>query len=224
VRDDVSVRYRTATEHAFVTLKGWITTGVLAPGATIDQAELSQRLGMSRVPVRMALERLASEGLVELTPRRSAVVMPLSLQEMSDLYAVRDPLERLATELASDRLTDADFEALAGILAQTEEQVRRGDLEGFLASNRAFHMRIYAASGNSVLIRVIGGLWDLSERYRRAYLQLPARAEESTAEHRRIFDLLRARRGTEAAAFMGEHNAKTLRVLAAYYGREGGGP
>jgi DNA-binding GntR family transcriptional regulator len=223
VRDDVTVRYRTATEHAFITLKRWITAGVLAPGASIDQAELSQRLGMSRVPVRTALERLASEGLVALTPRRGAVVMPLSLQEMSDLYVVRHHLEGLATELAADRLTEADVEALARILAQTEEEVRRGDLEAFLASNRAFHMRIYAASGNAVLTRVIGGLWDLSERYRRAYLQLPARAEESTAEHRHIFDLLRARRGAEAAAFMREHNAKTMRVLAEYYGREGSG-
>jgi DNA-binding GntR family transcriptional regulator len=219
----MDIRYPTATEHAFVTLKRWIINGMLAPGASIDQAELSRRLGMSRVPVRTALERLASEGLVVLTPRRGAVVMPVSLQEMSDLYVVRNHLEGLATELAVDRLTEADLEALARILSQTEEEVRRGDLEAFLASNRAFHMRIYAATGNAVLIRVIGGLWDLSERYRRAYLQLPARAQESTAEHRHIFELLRARRGAEAAAFMREHNAKTMRVLAEYYGWEGTG-
>jgi DNA-binding GntR family transcriptional regulator len=214
---DLNVRYRTATEHAFVTLKRWINDGVLAPGSTIDQAELSQSLGMSRVPVRTALERLASEGFVTLTPHRSAVVMKLSLEEMSDLYLVRRHLEGLATEQAAERLADEDFAVLEEILARTEEEVRSGGLEAFLSSNRAFHMRIYAAAGNAVLLRIIEGLWDLSERYRRAYLRMPARAAESMAEHRRIFDLLRQRRGGEAAAFMREHNDKTMRVLIDRY-------
>ena len=87
ISDEDQVRYRTATEHAFATLKRWIIAGILPPGSTIDQAELSQRLGMSRIPVRTALERLASERLISLTPRRSAVVTRLSIALLSSVRA-----------------------------------------------------------------------------------------------------------------------------------------
>ena len=224
IPDEDQVRYRTATEHAFATLKRWIIAGILPPGSTIDQAELSQRLGMSRIPVRTALERLASERLISLTPRRSAVVTRLSPEEMADLYFVRYHLEGLATELAAERLTEKDLADLDRTLEQTEEEAARGDLESFLASNRAFHMCIYRAAGNAVLMRMIESLWDLSERYRRAYLQLPVRARESADEHRRIFELLRERRAAEAAAFMREHNEKTVRVLLQHYRQEGASP
>jgi DNA-binding GntR family transcriptional regulator len=216
---DEAPRYKTATEHAFTMLKQWINDGVLAPGSTIDQVQLSQTLGMSRVPVRLALERLASEGLVALAPHRSAVVMPISLQEMRDLYAVRHHLEGLATELAARWRSDEDLVELEHILEMTERQVAAGDLEGFLTSNRAFHMRVYTAAHNAVLLRVIESLWDLSERYRRAYLRLPARARESTDEHRQIYELLSARNIREARAFMQEHNDKTMRVLVEWFDR-----
>jgi DNA-binding GntR family transcriptional regulator len=208
-----AVRYRTATEHAFRMLKQWIIQGDIAPGTPIDQSEVSARLGMSRMPVRTALERLDSEGLIMLMPHRGAVVAPTSVREMHDLYFVRHHLEGIATELAAETLAEAELEAIARILDTIEAQVRSGDLEAFLASNRAFHMAVYRAAHNVVLEHVIASLWDLSERYRRAYLQLPARARESTAEHRQIYELLRARRAREASDFMRRHNNKTMQVL-----------
>ncbi len=216
------VRYRTASEHAYRVLKQWILDGQLAPGSAIDQADVSARLGISRMPVRTALERLDSEGLVLLTPHRGAIVAPTSVREMRELYFVRRHLEGLATELAAQGLSDAQLDELVRILDLTEQQVRVGDLDGFLASNRAFHMAIYAGANNAVLRRVIESLWDLGERYRRAYLQLPERADESTAEHRRIYELLRSRRAREARAFMEEHNDKTMRVLIERFERDSG--
>jgi DNA-binding GntR family transcriptional regulator len=217
------LRYRTASEHAFRILKQWINDGALRPGSAIDQAELSSTLGMSRVPIRTALERLASEGLVTLTPHRGAVVTSISVQELRDLYFVRRHLEGVATELAAQHMAQDDFDALERILTTTEEQVSAGDLEGFLKSNRAFHLRIYAAAANAVLARVIESLWDLGERYRRSYLQLPARARESTNEHRRLFELLRRRDVAAAGAYMRDHNDKTMRVLLDHFQQTGGG-
>lgn len=207
------VRYRTASEHAFRVLKQWIIEGEIAPGTTIDQAEISARLGMSRMPIRTALERLDSEGLIMLVPHRGAVVTPTSVREMHDLYFVRHHLEGIATELAAGMLLEPELDEIAMILETIEAQVRSGDLEAFLTSNRAFHMAVYRGAHNAVLEREIAGLWDLSERYRRAYLQLPARAKESTAEHRQIHQLLRARRAREASEFMRKHNDKTMQVL-----------
>jgi DNA-binding GntR family transcriptional regulator len=216
-------RYRTATEYAVAAIKEWILVGDLAPGLRLDQFELAERLGMSRIPIRTALERLSSEGLVDLLPHRGAVVAGTSRQEMLDLYSVRNHLEGLATHLAAARITDEQLDRLEQNLRDTERQVKAGDLEAFLRTNREFHMAIYSAAGNDVLVRVIKGLWDLSERYRRAYLQHPARAEESTAEHRRLLGLLRERNGDAAAVFVREHNEKTIRTLAESYasGRDG---
>lgn len=176
-------RYRTATEYAVAAIKKWILDGDLAPGTRLDQFALAGRLGMSRIPVRTALERLASEGLVELLPHRGAVVSGISQQEMLDLYFVRNHLEGMATLLAADQLSEPQFKRLEENLADTERQIASGDLEAFLRTNREFHMTIYESAGNPVLMRIISGLWDLSERYRRAYLQLPARAsrQRSTA-------------------------------------------
>jgi DNA-binding GntR family transcriptional regulator len=207
------VRYRTASEHAFRMLKQWIIEGDIAPGTTIDQAEISAKLGLSRMPIRTALERLDSEGLIMLVPHRGAVVTPTSVREMHDLYFVRRHLEGIATELAAEMLLEPELEEIARILETIEGQVRSGDLEAFLASNRAFHMAVYRGAHNAVLEREIAGLWDLSERYRRAYLQLPDRAKESTAEHRQIYQLLQARRAREASECMRKHNDKTMQVL-----------
>src|SRR5579871_797216 len=122
---DGAPRYKTASAHAVAVLKKWINDGVLAPGSTIDQVQISEDLGMSRVPIRTALERLASEGLVVLAPHRRAIVVPLSLQEMRDLYYVRHHLEGVAAELAARHRTDEDLAALGQILASTEAQIGR---------------------------------------------------------------------------------------------------
>lgn len=210
-------RYRTATEYAVAAIKELIIDGKLAPGMRLDQFELAERLEMSRIPIRTALERLASEGLIDLLPHRGALVAGTSRQEMINLYFVRNHLEGLATRLAASLLTEDQLERLEQNLGETERQVEAGDLEAFLRTNREFHMIIYRAAGNPVLLRVISSLWDLSERYRRAYLQLPARARESTSEHRRLLELLRDKGGDAAAAFMREHNEKTIRGLVELY-------
>jgi DNA-binding GntR family transcriptional regulator len=211
-------QYVTATEHAFQVLKEWVNHGALAPGTVLDQVEMSRALGVSRVPVRMAFERLASEGFITLTPHKSAVVREISLQEMRDVYVVRHRLEQLAMELAAGQLSVEDQQQLDDILIETTACLLNGDVEGFLACNRRFHMQIYQASANGTLMHVIGNLWDLSERYRRTYLQLPGRAQQSTEEHYHLSGLLKQRRRDEAVAFLQKHNEATLGALADRFG------
>lgn len=211
-------QYVTATEHAYLVLKEWVNHGVLAPGTVLDQVEISRALGVSRLPVRMAFERLASEGFITLTPHKSAVVREISLREMRDVYVVRYRLEHLAMELAVGQLSGEDLRHLEDILVRTSSCANSGDVEGFIACNRQFHMQIYGVSRNSTLMHVIGNLWDLSERYRRTYLQLPGRAEQSTIEHRHLFELLSERRCDEAVSFLQKHNATTLAALVDRFG------
>jgi len=211
-------QYVTATEHAFQVLKEWVNHGVLAPGTVLDQVEISQALGVSRVPVRMAFERLASEGFITLTPHKSAVVREISLLEMRDVYVVRHRLEQLAMELAVDQLSGEDLRHVDDILTKTAECLTNGDVDGLIACNRQFHMQIYGVSRNGTLMHVIGNLWDLSERYRRTYLQIPGRAEQSTDEHRHLLSLLKERRGDEAVSFLQQHNETTLAALVDRFG------
>lgn len=206
-------RYRTAIEHATHLVRQWIFRGVLKPGTAIDQVALGQKLGMSRIPIRTALERLATEGLINLTPRKGATVPALSQKEMNDLYFVRGRLEGMAVELASDNLTDANLRELEQMLTVASFQVEAGDLEGFLQTCKNFHFKIYATCGNDVLVRVIEGLWTLCERYRRAYLQLPNRLNESLAEHRQVLHSLANRTPSESVSLMREHLNKTKQIL-----------
>jgi DNA-binding GntR family transcriptional regulator len=184
----------TATEKVMARLRTMLITGALAPGSRIDQADLVRRFDVSIVPIREALARMASAGLVEIVPHRGVFVVNVSAEELIDLYAVREVLEEQAAMIAVDRMTDADIEALAQVAQAMERAARKGELEHFLKLNREFHFTVYRASKRRHMLQVIEQMWDLSARY--AHLQLhavPDRAVESMAEVHAIVSACRRR-------------------------------
>lgn len=206
-------RPSTVVDYAYEAVKRDILSGKLAPGSRIDQDALAEALGCSKIPLRSALERLAAEGLVQNHSFRGTTVSPLSLSELDEIYLVRCLLEKLATELAAARLTPDDLEALYG-LVEWQEAVA-DDLDALLEANRAFHMKLYSLADRPLLLQIIERLWDLSERYRRAFLQGAGISQSSTLEHRHLVDLLAQGKGREAAEYVVQHNQKTRSVLIA---------
>jgi DNA-binding GntR family transcriptional regulator len=194
--------HRTVTEKVLEQLRDLILSGALAPGSRIDQAELSERFAVSLVPVREALARLQSSGLVHIVPHRGVFTAPLSVEELIDIYQVRELLEEQAARLAAPRLTDDDI-ALIKTLADREEQLADStDYDSFLAINRELHFTIYRASGRRNLVQIIAQLWDQSTRYRRLQLAaIPERARASMFETRAIVAACR-RRDPEALGTM----------------------
>lgn len=206
-------QYRTAVQYAYEQLKSWILDHTLKPDQRLDQDELATMLNLSKTPVRTALEKLASEGLVQVSPHRSASISPLSREELEEIYMLREMLEAKATRLAVQRITPEELVRVRELMDRSEQLIAQGKFAEYLEVNRQFHLTIYRAAKSSVLYRLIALLWDMSLRYRAAYLQLPGRTEDSIAEHREIVRLLAAGEEEKVVPYMTLHNNKTKQVL-----------
>lgn len=152
----------TKAEAVYRETRWRILTGALPPGTPVNQAELAAEFQMSPTPVREALRRLESEGLVVFVAHTMVTVSPLDLKELDDLYAIRVDLDSLAGRLAATNRTEED-------IAKLKELLEPGDgieTRGRLGRNREFHRAVFSASGNQQLTRLLDQLWDRTERYR----------------------------------------------------------
>jgi DNA-binding GntR family transcriptional regulator len=199
-------------------LRRRILTAELAPSTPLNQEQLAAELGVSTTPLREALRRLESEGLVTLLAHREAVVSPLDADELAAIYEVRAELDPLAAALAAGRHDTAE----AGGIRDATERMRKPGREDRLTVNRRYHAAIYRACHNPVLVEVLEGLWDRSDRYRRS---VGFMATETTIvdEHLAIAEAVLARRADEAASLMRRHIARTRATFEEVYGGAGAG-
>ena len=128
-----------------------ILSGELAPGSVLSETALASSFGVSRGPIREALGRLASDGLVAITPRRGAIVSELTPDEFVGAYQVREALETLAIRLAVPRLPGPDLERLRELHREMVEHAKRREVDAFFAANARFHELFAIASGNQKL-------------------------------------------------------------------------
>jgi DNA-binding GntR family transcriptional regulator len=141
-------------------LRREILWGVIPPGSVLTVRGLAERLAVSPMPVRDALQRLASEELVEIHPRSSTRVAQISPDTIQELYLIRRHLEPLAARLAVPRMTQADIKRLKSLLQKLEVAAHNDDPEEWHRWNQEFHFLIFRRSGNVQLERVAQGLWD----------------------------------------------------------------
>jgi DNA-binding GntR family transcriptional regulator len=187
--DASGLDYRTKVDAAYERLRHWILTGRLKPGEKLDQAWLASHMRVSRTPLRHALLRLASERLVDAEPHRSAVVAPLSLVEIEDLYQSRRALESMLAEAGATKLTEAAVRQMRHVVEMQDRAVREADPDRFTELDREFHFALYRAAGYARAYDMIQELRDASERYVRFYAVYKDGAAESLGEHRRILQL-----------------------------------
>jgi DNA-binding GntR family transcriptional regulator len=195
----------TLWQRVYDHLRAAILSGRLEPGAELAEVPLSEELGVSRGPIREAIGRLASEGLVTVRPRRGAVVSPLSKEEFLELYQVREALERMAVKLAVRRLQPEDFAALQGLIDDMATHAERGQVDEFFEANAAFHARLIDASGNAKLGEMYRQLLDQIGRYRTRSLRLRGNLQRSIAEHAAILRAAKRGDAERAAHLMSEH-------------------
>ncbi len=210
--------YATKSDFAYRTLRARILTGELAPGQVLNQATLARTIGISTTPLREALRRLTSEGLVELDAHRDARVTDLSADEARDLLEVRRSLDPLAASLAAARRTADDLaavrEAAAGV-----EPLRPDSGMDHLVAHRRLHAAIYRASHNDLLVAALDGLWDKADRYRRVGLSPdrgPEERDRTAAEHARLVECVAAGDAEGAAEVMRAHVDAGLGARAAW--------
>lgn len=186
----------------------------LTPGTWIDEQKLAEEYGISRTPLREALKVLASEGLVDLRPRRGCYVTEISRQDMDDIFPLMAMLEGRCAAEAVKRAKPADISALKNIHEQLEAAARDGRIDAFFESNQEFHKKIQELSGNRWLLSVIQDLRKVLKLSRMHSLSLEGRLEQSLDEHRLIMAALQAGDAVKAEKLMHDHLLSGREALA----------
>jgi len=207
-----------AAQYAYESLKEWILSGFLVPGEKIDQDEAARKLNLSRMPIRSALDRLSSEGLVNKIPHRGATVSPLSDVTLNHIYDVRAQLEAMAIMSLTSNVTSEILDKLYNTLFY-QQNVADTSIMSILEMNRKFHQLLVQLSGNEVLLRLFDNIWEQCERYRRIYFQIPHSNDRIQAEHRRIVDLVASGDAQGAADFIVKHTRSSQQVLLELMGK-----
>ncbi len=196
-------------------LRTAIINGRLAPGTTLLQEQLAEQMGVSRTPIRDALDRLANEGLVARSPGGRVSVAELSFQELREKYAVRGVLEGLALRLAAQRMGDRQLKKLNSLLREMHAAVEQNDVLTVTEIGAEFHDIIIDSCGNDFLIQTLHSLNDSIRRYRRVAANIPGRAAETMLEHQQIYSALQSGEIETAEKLIQEHIANSQQQLEA---------
>lgn len=209
VTSGTQLNVQTKAEAVYVEVRRLILEGILEPGATLSQEALAGRLGISITPLREALRRLESDGLMELRAHRTMAVPQLTRDDLHELYAVRQRLDPFAAGEAARLASDEQIAAIATAAAV----LSASDLHAGLVANRNFHRAIYSAAGNRVLTDILDRLWDRSDRYRLIVLRDRSSQASARQEHAAIAAAIQSRDARQAARLMDEHVQGTLRIV-----------
>lgn len=193
---DISLKidaYLPLRDIVFNTLRDAIINGDLEPGERLIEISLAETLGVSRTPVREAIRELENEGLVVMTPRKGAEVAKISHSDLTDVLEVRRVLEVLAIELACEKITEQELEALENNLNEFKECIIKGTPAQLSALDETFHDIIYNATGNKRLIQILNNLRKQMYRYRFVYIKGINHKETLHSEHAKILKALKAR-------------------------------
>ena len=208
----------TLADEAFRKIRTAIVKGEIAPGAKINEPQLSKEYGISRGPLREAIRRLEGCKLVEIKANVGAKVVSLSTTQIVEIYEIREQLEGLACRLAASRIRPEDCLNLRQLLSNHEAEIdsengrRYYQTEGDLD----FHFLIIQLSGNSRLFDLLcGELYHLLRLYRCQTSAQPSRPEQAFSEHYQIVNALENQDGELAEFLMKRHirNAKKTLLM-----------
>jgi len=177
----------------------------VSPGSQLHIEKLSERLGISRTPIREALLRLENLGLVEAHPRVGFFVADITVGDLAELFEIRDWLESKAAEKVASLLNDKDLVYLDDLLAATEKAVIENDEVLFLKFEEKFHDFIIQRCGNRHLLGVIESMYNLIHRERILSVSSRENVEMTLVEHRRIVAAFHEKDSQKASSMMSMH-------------------
>ncbi len=215
---------RTLADRVFARLQDDIVRGEILPGSKVSETELASRYGVSRGPLREAIRRLESRKLLERVVHVGTRVASLSVNDLIEIYHVREALEGMAARLAAEHMTADEVRGLYDVLAQHEQQQdlredvayfqREGDLD--------FHYRIIQGSHNATLSQLlIGELYHLVRMYRYQFSSVANRPQKALNEHRRIVEAIESRDGEMAELLMRRHISSARKNIENQYTVQG---
>jgi DNA-binding GntR family transcriptional regulator len=202
--------HASAAQRVYEHVKTGILQATYSAGELLTEGLVSERVGVSRTPVREALLRLEAEGLVRLYPKKGALVVPVSAKEAEDVLEARALVEQYAAPRAWARRADlvADLEPL---VESMRGHHAAGDAVGFSVADRSFHERIVAAAGNDVLARLYRSLRERQLCISSEVMRVSAeRMEHALEDHEQMLRLLR---GDDEDAFLSLTGTHLQRAL-----------
>ncbi len=183
--------YMSATEVAATQIEDMIDSGVLSPGSRIRMDKLAAEFGMSRTPVREALERLQRRGLVEVFPRSGIYVREISAQEALDVYRIKEVFEPLMARWAAERARPEEREAFSRLTASLRPIVERGDVGTYVDVVEQWRQQMVRMARSEVLGELFETMDGRIRRLRYANVSNPARMGESCGQHEAIAEAIR---------------------------------
>ena len=175
-------------ERVYKLLKESILNGDLEPGQKLSQDWLAKQMKVSRMPIRQAIERLRTEGLIENTPYKESKVAKLSHKDIEETYDVRALLESYSARLAVGKIRAIDLNELREINKKMEEGFFKKDYRSVNINNKKFHLTIYKRSGNNRLYNIVENLWNNFPKG--VFWNFSERVENSIIEHQKIINAI----------------------------------
>lgn len=207
------IKNETKAEKIHRRIKQAILKGEIAPGEKMVISQLAQKFKTSIIPVREALGRLEAENLVTVIPHTGTYAREIDLKVLREIYPLRGILEGYAVRLASKGLTKTDFVRLRDTIEKMDRAIADNDFALMGELNTEFHMIIYRASQNNVLIQLIEDFLQKTFLARLVFKFRPSRAIESNREHRGIVDALENGMTDRAEKLIILQSEKTLALL-----------
>ena len=185
-----------------------ILSGEYPDGYRLVESKLASTFGVSRTPVRCAIERLASEGLVKHIANKGAVVRHITIEEIKSFFAVREVNEALIAKLASQNVCPSDEEYLLGLLNEMNQSLQREDLRRYYDLSHNIHLHIMDMAQNDFLKEFLIKVYRITYRYHIGIMLLPGRAKQSYEEHKLIVDAVLSKNPDLAEETMKKHIRK----------------
>lgn len=208
VDGDAEEGARSLSERAFAFIRRLIYDASLKPGDRLNELEISQKLGMSRGPIREAIRRMSSSGLLIVEPNLGARVVSLNAADLAQLYDVREALEARAAALAAEHMTDEERRVLTETLDAHEAQMTEASSVCYPrgSADWDFHLLILRGARNDVIWRICGDeLRDMFSLMRSQHGSNPERGRKALQEHRWVAEAVVAGNGDLAAMLMAHH-------------------
>jgi DNA-binding GntR family transcriptional regulator len=202
-------------------LKSSIIKGDLKPGEKLLESKIAEQLGVSRTPVREALQKLATEGFVKMEPNSVIMVHNFSFKDLKEILQIRRVLEGLAASVAAEEINQEEISQLEKNIEETNICVIKNDLVTYLECNAKFHNLIFQFSRNERLIKISSQLVGPEHRLKIRELTIPGRFKYYLEEHQKIVEALKRRDAEQAAKLSQKHAENILKNILVYEGKGG---
>ncbi len=202
--------FTTKSDYIFQELKKRILNGEIKPGENINISKVSKAYGMSIIPVREAIKRLESEGLVKIIPHKGAQVITYNANEAREVIVVRAILEGFAASSAIENISDEVINKLETLNNEMNEMAKEGNDEKFVELNIEFHRLIYKQSPYKMLYDMIVGLWEDSAWSKSIFARHNKKMIESVKEHEEILEAIKQKKSNLTEKLVRRHKIKSV--------------